>query len=324
VPSGLNINVNASPSVIAAAVAELLTRRATVERSDWSAFLRGTCGGKRMTTQGIAEDCDRDTRRFQFSRLAFILVGTALVFALIFILPAWRVAYLAKQEFERRQMTKYSFKLTWHALSVYNAQNGQLPFPVRCDASGRPLYSWRGTTALLTENWFPHAPDGSWDATKPWDDPSNRQLADFPQRFCYDGLIYWGLIPDDYSRETCQMAITGPDTAFGGDGTPPKSLQEIADDTILVVESRSSGIHWMKPGDFDIGTMPRTISGSNGLGISSRYRDGFHVLFADGEVWFISNRVPFQTLEMFFTLTGAEAHDRENALGPFLLDRLRT
>ena len=77
----------------------------------------------------------------------------------------------------------------------------------------------------------------------------------------------------------------------------------------------------MEPRDFDIRTMPHTINAPDGKGISSGFPGGFHVLFADGTVWFLSDKVPFETLQKFFTVGDAEKHDRETLLGPYVLDR---
>jgi hypothetical protein len=77
------------------------------------------------------------------------------------------------------------------------------------------------------------------------------------------------------------------------------------------------------PGDLDIRTMPRTINGADGHGISSRYAGGFHVLFADWRIWFVSQRVPFDELEKFFTVEGARKYDAEELLGPYVLVRFK-
>jgi len=102
------------------------------------------------------------------------------------------------------------------------------------------------------------------------------------------------------------------------DGTSKLLLPPAA---ILLVESRSSGIPWPAPGDFDIRTMPRTINAPDGKGISGQIPGGFVVLFADGDAWFMSDKTPFETLEKFFTLAGAKKYDREALLGPFALER---
>lgn len=114
------------------------------------------------------------------------------------------------------------------------------------------------------------------------------------------------------------FAVTGPGTAFGdGKHERPHSLNEMDADTLLVVEVRNSGLHWMAPGDFDIRTMPRTINAPNGRGISSRHRAGFYVIFADNAVWCLSHETPFEELEKFFTIESAKRHDREEVLRPY-------
>ena len=45
--------------------------------------------------------------------------------------------------------------------------------------------------------------------------------------------------------------------------------------------------------------MPQTISASDGEGISSRCPGGFHVIFGDRQVWFLSNEIPFAVLKEF-------------------------
>jgi hypothetical protein len=121
--------------------------------------------------------------------------------------------------------------------------------------------------------------------------------------------------------ETNIVAITGPGTAVGEGKELPMSVKNVPRQTILAVETRASGIPWPAPGDFDIRTMPQTINAPDGKGISSRNVGGFHVIFADGWVWLLSDKVPFETLKKFFTTADAEKHDREELLGPFALHR---
>jgi hypothetical protein len=114
------------------------------------------------------------------------------------------------------------------------------------------------------------------------------------------------------------LAIIGPGTAWGSGDDRPMSLKDVPASTILAAECRESGIPWAAPGDFEIHTMPHVINGADGKGISSRFPGGFHVLFADGKVWFLSNSVPFETLSQFFTVEGAAKHDRERLLAPYI------
>jgi hypothetical protein len=99
------------------------------------------------------------------------------------------------------------------------------------------------------------------------------------------------------------------------------ALKDVPPATILAVETRSSGIPWPAPGDFDIRTMPRTVCARDGKGISSRNPGGFHLIFADGQVWLLSDKVPFETLSKFFKTADAAKHNREQLLGSFALHR---
>ncbi|WP_148590980.1 hypothetical protein [Aquisphaera giovannonii] len=155
------------------------------------------------------------------------------------------------------------------------------------------------------------------DWNLPWDDPANVQLSDFSSFFCDDALA-----PKDSLHpfpETGILAITGPGTAFGDGSEDPVPLRGIPPQTILCAETRASGIPWPAPGDFDVRDMPHTINAPNGKGISGRYKGGFHVIFADAEVWFLSDGVPFDTLSRFFTVADAAKHNRDKLLKPFVL-----
>lgn len=213
------------------------------------------------------------------------------------------------------------------ALVNYSEFRGHLPHPVvrqepegqlkesgPLDGRGRPLYSWRVELVWYLESWH-----GTWDPSQPWDGPANKELAIFSPFYAYGPPRPKGR--SQSFPETNLLAVTGPGTAFGEGSTPPMALKDVPPQTILVVETRSSGIPWPAPGDFDIRTMPRTFNAPDGKGISSRTAGGFHVIFADGRVLFLSDKTPFETLEQFFTIEEAKKHDREQVLGPYVLLR---
>ncbi len=153
---------------------------------------------------------------------------------------------------------------------------------------------------------------------EPWDTPSNQAVVnEYGSFFCSGGKAP----PDEPIRDTIAFAITGPGTAFGDGKEPPMRLNEVPPGAILVVEVRASGIPWPAPGDFDIRTMPQTINAPDGKGICGQHAGGFHVIFGDLKVGFISNDVPFETLQKFFTVADAKKHDRETLLGPYALER---
>ena len=223
--------------------------------------------------------------------------------------------------------TRRHLLLVTTGLRGYSERHGHLPHPLvrpetgalsmrtgRVDGTGPQLYSWRVEIVPFLVEWH-----GTWDPSRPWDHPANKQLVELSSFYAYDPTP-----PKTFPHffpEANILAITGPGTAFGDGKEPPKAVKDVPPQTILVVETRSSGIPWPAPGDFDIRTMPQTINSPDGKGISSRYADGFHVIFADEWVWLISNKVPFETLKKFFTVAEARKHDREKLLGPYALHR---
>ncbi|MEN6449568.1 MAG: hypothetical protein ABFC96_03670 [Thermoguttaceae bacterium] len=203
-----------------------------------------------------------------------------------------------------------------------------LPCPVRrapvteflsyVNGDGKPLYSWRAELSNFTMT------QDNWNEKLAWDSPVNRVLMWRDGCFAADSTLR----PTEESvrrqksfPQTVIMAIVGPGTAFG-DNKKQTPLKGLPPSAVLLVESRASGIPWPAPGDFDIRTMPRTINAKDGKGISGQNPGGFVVSFADGQAWFISEKIPFETLEKFFTIEGAKKHNREKLLGPFALDRL--
>jgi hypothetical protein len=213
------------------------------------------------------------------------------------------------------------------ALMNYSDVHGHLPYPIvrevpAAQANGagrpaglaRPLYSWRVALVPYLQSWH-----GAWDSSQPWNSPSNTQLMELSSFYTLDAPGVQGA--RESFPETRLLAITGPGTAFGDGIGPPIAAKDAPPATILVVETASSGIPWPAPGDFDIRSMPRTVCSYDGKGISSQHAGGFHVIFADGYVWLLSDKVPFETLSKFFATADAKTHDREQLLGPFTLHR---
>lgn len=117
------------------------------------------------------------------------------------------------------------------------------------------------------------------------------------------------------------FAITGPGTAFGGGGHDPLPFDQISGEAILFLEVVDSGTHWMQPGDFHIDEMPSEIGGESGPRIGSPHHNGFHVAFADAEVWFVSDQIPFSKIQKFFRNKDARKYSREEVLGPYAISK---
>lgn len=272
-----------------------------------------------LSSRGLSYIC-----RKTILRRACAILGIGIVCgAIVWIVNVWR-------DSTEPRCTRMQFLEIGVSLSAYSDNFDHLPFPVRRapvsptemywrNGEGMPLYSWRVEIVPYLESWH-----GEWDTTKPWNSDANRQLLEMSGFYTYDQSFFSRTVSDADTvafPETNALAITGPGTAFGDGQEPPRALKDIPGNSILVVESRASGIPWPSPGDFDLRTMPQAIDASNGKNISSRYRRGFHVLFADGSVWFLANDVPFVNLKRFFTIEDARKYDREEILGPYALRR---
>jgi hypothetical protein len=217
----------------------------------------------------------------------------------------------------RQHEADMDFKFITNALRNFDAGTLQLPYPTRHavdgfannpidDPTAKPLYSWRLNVIVFLCSYADPQFDQAWDSS------ANANCRQYGFDF---------MRSNHGSQSTQVFAITGPDTPFGdGASEKPHAMSELDNDTILIVEVRNAGVHWMEPGDFDIRTMPHTINAADGRGISGEHAGGFFVGFADGEVWFIGNDVPFDELAKFFTIAGAKANDRDAVLRPYKLN----
>ena len=200
----------------------------------------------------------------------------------------------------------------YEGLSIYDEEHGRLPAAVAVDPkSGEPaswrikIYQWAFKS--LNDNQF-----FDYDNNKAWNDKKNLKLA-------HDGAWLFRTTNDLRGRNlgkagifaTYYKAITGPDTAFD----PPTrlSLDQLPNDLILVVRVDYSDTHWMEPVDLSVEElMPSDKTKRLLLG-----KDGYGVLFADGEGWVLSDETPIEYLRGFFTISGAEKFNREQLLGPY-------
>jgi|GEM_PF-3158110 len=252
------------------------------------------------------------------------------VVALLGLLCLWMWRARIATDYGIRAATWEQFAAIGIGLVHYSEFHGHLPpisqfGPLRpatvtspANTNGRMLYSWRVAIWPYLTSWH-----GVWDPEEAWDHPANRQLMELSGLYSYQGRAIRLREPNDAFADTNVLAITGPGTAFGDHVESPSGIEEIPQDTILAVETRASGIPWPAPGDFDIRTMPKTTNSPDGRGVSGRAVGGFHVLFADGQVWFLSERVPYATLRLFFVVSDAQRNDRERRLGPFVICRGR-
>src|SRR5262249_10779498 len=117
-------------------------------------------------------------------------------------------------------------------------------------------------------------------------------------------------------RATNIFAVTGPKTFFdAGLEFPSRDISN----ALVLLEVADSKTHWMQPGDYDVATL---IAANGKLGdcVKSILPHRIHVLFADGEVWTLSDQTPMDAVKPFLTIDGAKSHDRNELLAPYRVD----
>ncbi|MEQ8786650.1 MAG: hypothetical protein RIC55_10140 [Pirellulaceae bacterium] len=224
---------------------------------------------------------------------------------------AWRYVHrvnAAKAEYNTAQ----GFHWALYGLAEWDAKLGRLPKSVVRDSADTPLSSWRFLVAWSHTTAMQHEAD----YRRHWNAAPNAQLAsncDVGGAFC---------IGSEWSGRSCfetnVMAVVGPGTAF--DDAVVQTLASLEPDQIVLVEVSQTDVHWMEPGDVDVEEVEELLKAKSGRRIGGNFPQGFHVAFADGEVWFLRADVPYQRLAKFLTKSSAKAHRREAVLEPYMLD----
>ncbi len=194
-----------------------------------------------------------------------------------------------------------AFALCYAGIAEHEFFLGQLPCDRVARESKHPGLSWRLRVfkfALPSEAQS----IGESDFALDWTDARLDEVrAKKPLCFCFG--------QDSLDGTTNIMAVVGPGTAF--DGQVVNSLSELDGDTILFIEVHNTSIHWMEPGDIsatDFSLLAQHLSNSP---------HGFHVCFADGEVWRLGRATPVASVGMFLTVSGSKSHDRDVVLGDY-------
>jgi hypothetical protein len=200
---------------------------------------------------------------------------------------------------ETAKMIYNRFKMLTNGIAEHNLWEERLPSACRCDANDQPLSSWRYT---LLPYLGKHGRPVYFD--QPWKSDDNQKWAKWKAwYYCYDADDSFTVL------NTGVVAVVGSGTAFEKGKT--LRLRDLDGDTILIVESRNSGLHWMEPGDLDIRDLPVRIGPANKRSIWGNTSLGVMVGFADQEVWFLRNDTPMDVLKVFFTVQGAKQNDRD-------------
>jgi prepilin-type processing-associated H-X9-DG protein len=202
----------------------------------------------------------------------------------------------------RRAVCSNNLKQIVLALHNYHDVHGCFPPAYIADENGRPMHSWRVLILPYLEN-----PDfyNQYRFDERWDGPNNRKLAKIRMAVFN--------CPSDHeepSTMTSYVVVVGPDTAWPG--SKPTNLDDFADgpsNTILVVEVKNSGIHWMEPRDLHVVQMAPGVNPKAGQGVSSNHSGGANVAIVDGSVEFLPEDTSADVLRALLTIDSGEKVD---------------
>ena len=196
------------------------------------------------------------------------------------------------------------------AVLAYEADHGTFPPAYLADEDGQPMHSWR---ILILPYLGRQDLYGKYDFDEPWNGPNNSLLADRIGSLyrCPCELETAGQWLDEESAflDTSYMMIVGPNTISDGP-LSGKSLADVTDvpfDTLLVVETAGSRIHWMDPRDLAEEDLDRESYDSSLPTIWGEHSAGSHAVMCDGSVRVIPDAIEPDQIKAMSTISGGEA-----------------
>ncbi len=182
------------------------------------------------------------------------------------------------------------------AVANYQTEFGCYPPAYVAGPDGRPWHSWR---VLI----LPFVGEGElysqYEFSEPWDGPNNRKLAArMPRTYEFHGTAQPGNTVTNY------LAVVGNETPWPGPvSASAASVTDAPGETILLVENRGAGVHWMEPRDLQLVDIDLRLN--RPAGISSPY-DAPAVVMIDSTVHRLNARITPATLRGLLTSRGGE------------------
>ncbi len=143
---------------------------------------------------------------------------------------------------------------------------------------------------------------------EPWDGPNNKKLAGrMPRLYQFHAATKPG------SPTTNYLAVVGDETVWNAaKKVRPGDVTDGLSTTILIVENRGAGVHWMEPRDPTFADMDLRVNSP--AGVSSPYNDPA-VAMLDGSLRHIRTGLRPDVLRALLTIRGGEELTESSAGG---------
>lgn len=229
--------------------------------------------------------------------------GISLLAVVVFI-SIFAPLFTGSPELGRRATCTSNFKVITLALLNYEADHGCFPPAYMADENGKPMHSWRVLILPYIER------QDLYDAYRfdePWDGPNNRKL--------HNVVIDLFKCPGDTEYRdqptTSYVAVVGPHVAWAGErGRKWEEFSDGSQDTILLVETANSGIHWMEPRDLVVPLLAKIqkppSNGKPGQGIVANHNGCTVVSFLDGHQSILELDAKPKDIKALLTIDGGE------------------
>jgi prepilin-type processing-associated H-X9-DG protein len=217
-------------------------------------------------------------------RIAFLV-------AILFLLSCGFLSGFFGNNLEAMHRTLCSNNLKQLASGLHNYHETykQLPPTYVADENGRALHSWR---TLVLEFVDERARYQKYDFYEPWNSAQNSLLHSPIPPF-----VACSQDKPAFKGETSYVAVAGTGSTWTNqNATRLSGFTNGTNNTVMVIETHRSGIHWMEPREFSLDEAIRELSdpdldGSGGHGRGGYFFDfgigGHNVLMADGSVQFV-------------------------------------
>ncbi|WP_417383049.1 DUF1559 domain-containing protein [Gimesia sp.] len=249
------------------------------------------------TEQSLVQPTAPDNFTPSASTFLIILVGCLFAVALLAFLfsPVVEKMKIQKRNLARQSVSKSNMKQLGLALWNYQKEHQTFPAGATFTKTGTPLHSWQTRILPFVDQDQLYQ---QIDLEKPWNDPANQQHFQRIVR-CY--VVPWSdelKSPEEYALSHYvgnELLLTK------NQGIPLSQITDGASHTISAVDR---GDHFKAWGDPANVARPADVIGPDK---KTLFPGGNLILFSDGHVQFVSNKIDPQILKDLSTPDGGEA-----------------